>query len=257
MEDIDEIRQAEADLKKAEAELEKAETEETAALKHVEEAVEELKEAEHHSHEIHFSVDGEDCVTDLRVLTPNQIIRDFGKKDPATNYLVKIQGTHKESFQGKGDERIEIHEHEAFQIVSTGPTPVSDGTGPAAFTAGLRALGYEPSPLQQAPDHVVLNYSVEVGRFKGQTVRLGFVVPQDFPNTTPSGPHVSPQILPIHSSNDVPHPAGGIHQGMSPNFTQYAGGGWEYWSRPCPNWGQSKKTVTSYMAHIWRLWETQ
>jgi hypothetical protein len=253
----DEVKKAEAHLKQAEAELKTAESEEQAALKHIEEAVEELKEAEHDGHEVHFTVDGEDCKTRERELTPNQIIRDYGKKEPATNYLVKIQGVHKESYQGKGDEEIKIHEHEAFQIVSTGPTPVSDMTGPSAFAVGLRTLGYNPTTLEKAPDHVVFDYPIEVGRFKEQTVRLGFVVPQDFPNTPPSGPHVSPLILPIHPSNDVPHPAGGIHQNMSQNFTRHAGGQWEYWSRPCPNWGQSKKSVTSYMGHIWRLWETQ
>lgn len=256
-ENPDEVKKAAAHLKQAEAELKTAEGEEQAALKHIEEAVEEIKEAEHRHHKIHFTVDGEEYETRDHELTPNQIIREFGKKDPATHYLVSIQGVHKESYQGKGDEKIEIHEHEAFQIVSTGPTPVSDATGPSAFADGLRNLGYEPTALEKAPDHVVFDYPVEVGRFKGQTVRLGFVVPQDFPNTTPSGPHVSPHILPIHPSNDVPHPAGGVHQSMSQNFTQHAGGQWEYWSRPCPNWGQSKKSVISYMGHIWRLWETQ
>jgi hypothetical protein len=257
VENIDEMKKAEADLKQAEAELKTAESAEQAALKHIEEAVEEIKEAENRHHEIHFTVDGEECETRDHELTPNRIIREFGKRDPATNYLVKIQGVHKESYLGKGDQKIEIHEHEAFQIVSTGPTPVSDATGPAAFAAGLRVLGYEPTLLEQALDHVVFDYPVEIGRFKGQTVRLGFIVPQDFPNTPPSGPHVSPQILPIHPSNNVPHPAGGVHQGMSQNFTQHGGGQWEYWSRPCPNWVQSKKNVTTYMGHIWRLWETQ
>ena len=257
MDPIDEVKKAEADLEKAEVELEKAQKEEKAALHHIEEAAQELKEAEQRQHEVHFTVDGEDCETCEREQTPNQIIRDYGKKDPASNYLMEIQGVHKISYQGKGEEKIEIHEHEAFQIVSTGPTPVSDATGPTAFADGLRALGYEPTSLQQAPGHIFFEYPVEVGRFKGQTVRLGFAVPPDFPNVTPTGPHVSPQILPIHGPSDVPHPAGGVHEGMSQNFGQWAGGQWEYWSRPCQDWGQSKKSVTSYMSHIWRLWETQ
>lgn len=257
MEPNEEIRHAEADLKKAEAELEKAGAEEKAALGHIEEAVEEIKEVEHRHHKIDFTVDGEEYDTDERERTPNQIIREYGKKDPATCYLVKIQGVEKESYQGKGDEKIKIHEHEAFQIVSTGPTPVSDEIGSAAFAAGLQALGYIPIAFQQAPELVVFDYSIEIGRFKGQTVRLGFVVPPDFPNTTPSGPHVSPPILPIHPSQDVGHPAGGVHAGMSPGLVQHAGGTWEYWSRPFPNWPQNKKSTASYMTHIWRLWETQ
>lgn len=76
-------------------------------------------------HEIHFFVDGEPCETDQREWTPNSIIRKFGDRDPATNYLVRIGGHHPCSYQGKGEEPIEIHNGERFQIVSTGPTPVS------------------------------------------------------------------------------------------------------------------------------------
>jgi hypothetical protein len=79
----------------------------------------------HHHHEIHFYVDGEPFETEQREWTPNAIIRKFGEKDPATNYLVRIEGHHSHSYQGKGDEPIEIHNAERFQIVSTGPTPVS------------------------------------------------------------------------------------------------------------------------------------
>lgn len=78
-----------------------------------------------HHHEIHFFVDGEPYETDKQVLTPNEIIREFGQKDPATNYLVQIDGRQRISYQGKGDEPIRLHDGERFQIVFTGPTPVS------------------------------------------------------------------------------------------------------------------------------------
>lgn len=220
MENTKEVKQAEAHLIRAEAELEAAqrderaaEAAEQAALKDIDTAVQELREEEHHHREIHFSVDGEDFETCRREWTPNEIIKDFGKKDPATNYLVAIHSTHNVSDQGKGGEKIEIHECEAFQIVSTGPTPVSDATGSAEFSAGLRDLGYDPQTLGDRPDHVFFNYPIDVGRFAGQAVRLGFVVPPDFPNITPSGPHVSPRLRAIHPGNDVPHPAGGCPSG--------------------------------------------
>jgi hypothetical protein len=75
--------------------------------------------------EIHFFVDGEPYETDRPEWTPNEIIRKFGEKDPATHYLVRIEGHHRHSYEGKGDTPIEIHEGERFQIVSKGPTPVS------------------------------------------------------------------------------------------------------------------------------------
>lgn len=79
----------------------------------------------HHHHEIHFFVDGEPYETDQREWTPNEIIKTFGDKDPATHYLVRIEGHHRHSYEGKGNEPIKIHDGEKFQIVSTGPTPVS------------------------------------------------------------------------------------------------------------------------------------
>ena len=80
----------------------------------------------HHHREIHFTVDGEPCETDQRELTPNQIITQFGHKDPKTHYLVQIEGQHHRiSYQGKGDEPIELHDGMRFQIISTEPTPVS------------------------------------------------------------------------------------------------------------------------------------
>lgn len=210
---------------------------------------------EDHKPPIRIFVDGEEITTTERELTANEIIRNLGKKDPATNYLVEIEGNRKISFQGKGNEEIKLHDNQHFQIVSTGPTPVSFATGPVTFAEGLRAMGYDPQPLPGRLDYLVFNYPVEVGKRAGQTVRLGIVVPQDFPNTPPSGPHVSPHIHPISGGNGQPHPTGGVHP--SPEFDQGAGGQWQYWSRPIQNWGQIKRTVAAYMSHVWRLWETQ
>jgi len=75
-------------------------------------------------HEIHFTVDGEPLETRDRELTPNEILRKFGK-DPATQYLVQIKGHERISYQGKGDEPIKMHNEMRFQVISTGPTPVS------------------------------------------------------------------------------------------------------------------------------------
>lgn len=222
--------------------------------------MEEHQEHHHqgHRHEIHFTVDGEPFETDKRELTPNEIIKEFGGQDPATNYLVQIKDGHKISYQGKGNEPIEMHNGMQFQIVSTGPTPVSEGpirTGVAVFVEGLQQLGYQPTQLPGKPDHVVISYKVETGRRAGITVRHGFIVPPDFPATAPSGPHVSPRIHPTNPTQ-TPHPTGGIHL-SSGAFEQGVSGEWQYWSRPFPNWATSKKTAATYMRHIWRLWDTQ
>lgn len=128
--------------------------------------------------------------------------------------------------------------------------------GVTIFTEGLRELGYEPIEVPGQLDCVVFDYVVESGKFAGQKVRLGFIVPVDFPNTTPSGPHVSPLIHPDFAGGT--HPTGGIHRSHSVPFAA-VGGQWQYWSRPFPmnEWPRSKKTTGTYMSHIWRLWDTQ
>lgn len=206
---------------------------------------------------IHFTVDGEPFETAQREMTPNEIIRRFAERDPATNYLVQIQGHHQVSYKDKGDEPINMHEGMKFQVISTGPTPVSDdeAAGAGAFARGLVDLGYHPEPLPGKPDHLVMDYEVGTGKFEGTKVRLGFIVPGDFPLTPPSGPHVSPSIHPINTSGQ--HPTGAVHQSQAAPFEAALGGGWQYWSRPFVDWAGSKKTVAAYMSHIWRLWHTQ
>jgi len=256
-----EFHEAEAHLKRAEADIAVARDAESAAEKEVSEAIHEIEEAEkHHHHEIHFELDGEPFETKKHELTPNQIISEFGKKNPADHYLVQILPDKTISYKDKGNESIKMHDCMNFQIVSTGPKPVSQGpiiTGVAVFTEGLRGMGLDPKPLPNLPDHIVMDYVVQSGRFAGRSVRLGFVVPPDFPMTTPTGPYVSPHVLPIHPNSDVGHPLGGVHESQAAPFRQGAGGDWQYWSRPFPEWATSKKTPSSYMSHIYRLWETQ
>lgn len=252
------------ELEEAKAEVDAAGVEMKHALHDVEDAERKLEKAEHdleearkHPHIIHFSVDGEDYETTQREWTPNAIIKEFGGRDPATNYLVQIEGQKKISYQGKGDTQIELHDCERFQVISTGPTPVSDGgvrTGVDAFVAGLVALGYNPTVLRGTLDHVVFDYTVESGSHAGKRVRHGFIVPPDFPMTAPSGPHVSPRIHPFQ--NGGTHPSGGVLQ-QSGAFETGVGGEWQYWSRPFNQWGTAKKSVATYLSHIWRLWDSQ
>lgn len=75
-------------------------------------------------HQIHFTVDGEELETKERELSPHEILGLAGI-DPATHYLVQIQGRHQIPYQDKPDEPIHMHEGLKFISVSTGPTPVS------------------------------------------------------------------------------------------------------------------------------------
>jgi hypothetical protein len=212
-----------------------------------------------HHHTVHIEVDGEKYETTKKEMTPNEIIREFGKLDPALHYLVQIHGHGHETirYEGLGDTPIHLHDGMEFQIMSTGPCTVSDmpQIGVAAFVHGLAEMGLNPVVLPGKPDHVAFDYEVSCGKYAGTKVRHGLIVPADFPLTPPSGPHVTPHIHPIVAGGT--HPLGGIHQTHATAFQEALGGHWQYWSRPFPSWALSRKTVAAYMNHIWRLWDSQ
>jgi len=252
-----EEEKAEEDVRHAKEEIKHA-VEELAHAEHdLERAERELEEA--HKHKvIHFEVDGEPEETHQRRWTPDAIIKEFAKKDPATHYLIRIEnGGHKESYRDKGEVEIELHDGMCFQVIAVTPTPVSDGqrkSGVPAFLDGLTRLGFEPTILSGTTDHVVFSYTVPIGRFAEKQVRLGFVVPAEFPAVLPTGPHVSPLIHPTNTSG--PHPTGSVHEAQAVPF-RAAGGDWQYWSRPYPNPATTHEPVQAYMNFIWTLWETQ
>lgn len=204
------------------------------------------------SHPIEFVLDGERETTEDKTLTPNFIISHFAKKDPATNYLVQIKanGKEKESYQGHGEATIHIHEGMRFHIISTGPTPVSEiATSPLhSFCNGLVALGYQAEVLDAEKRYVAFDYVVETGPYAGRTFKHGIEVPQDFPLTPPSGPHI---CAVLHQTGQT-----GEHPKSNVNDSPF-GNGWQYWSRPYADWAQSKQTVAAYLAHIFRLWDSQ
>ena len=128
-------------------------------------------------------------------------------------------------------------------------------TGTEVFLKGLRDLGYEPLILNGKPDHVVITYPVESGKFAGKSYRVGFLVPASFPVNPPGGIHVAALIHPFRS--DGVHPTGGIHRQQAAGFQEVLGGQWQYWSRPPLNWNAGRKSVPVYMSHVWRLWDSQ
>ena len=71
-----------------------------------------------------ITVDGEELTVTEHKLTPGTIMELVGI-EPATHYLVIIEGRHRESLEGKNDELIQIHEKLMLVSVFTGETPVS------------------------------------------------------------------------------------------------------------------------------------
>lgn len=86
---------------------------------------EKCKPCHDHGPRLEFEVDGEDYYTHAKELTPDDIIKDFAGRDPKTNYLVQIEGRKRISYEGKGDQPIKLHKKMKFQVICTGPTPVS------------------------------------------------------------------------------------------------------------------------------------
>lgn len=117
------------------------------------------------------------------------------------------------------------------------------------FVVQLKKLGYDISP-EANNGFVVFDYEIEIGKLAGQKIKIALQVTDDFPLNPPGGPHVSPQLHPIHPGQDLPHPKGAVHAST-------LGPDWEYWSRPFQNWTQTDHSVRAYMAFIRRLFEDQ
>jgi len=117
----------------------------------------------------------------------------------------------------------------------------------ADFIQQLRDQGYNVEELSDGK--IAFDYQVQFGRFLNQTIKLGFIVPGDFPLNPPSGPHISPRLLPINAEAGN-HPLGGVHE--SSGF----GTDWEYWSRPYPNWANTDRSAKTYMRYIEHLLQT-
>ena len=202
-----------------------------------------------------ISIDGEDYSPPDQKMTVNSVLNLAGLP-PEEYYLVEIHGKSQKPYEGEGDKKINLHEGSKFVSVYIGPTTVADGPhammGSALFTEGLRKLGYEATELPS--DHIKFSYVVEVGKYAGLELVMGFVVPSDFPLNPPHGIHIDVDIHPIGGSGG--HPTGGIHRSQ-PGHSQYFGPEWQHWSRPHPSWAEGNRTVACYMAFVRTLWATQ
>jgi hypothetical protein len=117
------------------------------------------------------------------------------------------------------------------------------------FINQLVELGYKVEDKGQ--NFVAFPYEIPVGKFRGQKVTIGLQINDDFPLNPPPGPHLSPRLLfATRDQSTNVHPRGAIHE--SP-----LGAEWEYWSRPFPNWPQTKRDAKSYLAHVRHLFDTQ
>jgi hypothetical protein len=73
---------------------------------------------------IEYFIDDEPQITDDRVMTPTQILAK-ANLDPASHYLVRLDGASKHSYEGKPSEQIHMHPKIRFISVFTGAAPLS------------------------------------------------------------------------------------------------------------------------------------
>ena len=124
--------------------------------------------------------------------------------------------------------------------------------GGALFAKQLRDTGV--NVVELGDGHVMIpGYCVPEGKFEGLEVDLGIVVPADFPLTPPSGPHIHKLIHKNRTNGQ--HPYGHIH--ASSKHSKHFRDGWQYWSRPHPNWSLGARNAVRYMEHVHALWECQ
>jgi len=118
--------------------------------------------------------------------------------------------------------------------------------GREEFGRQLTELGIESS-IGPAEGQLTFQYRVPGGRFHGQQITIGLVVPPDFPRNPPGGPHVRPALLPMNpNAADHPHRAA-----PSP-----LGAEWQYLSRPFRGRWTGRQGAAEYLAHIDHLFVT-
>jgi hypothetical protein len=120
--------------------------------------------------------------------------------------------------------------------------------GKEQFIQELRTLGY---CVEESVENriIITGYAIQEGRFANTEVQIGLEIPQDFPVNPPTGPHISPRLLPLN-------PSGTTHNDKA--VESPFGNEWEYLSRPYPNnsWGKTNHTVRIYMLHVINLLKT-
>lgn len=117
------------------------------------------------------------------------------------------------------------------------------------FIRGFATFGLKEESRKD--NFVFFSFVIPVGKFAGRAIRLALEITGDMPLNSPGGPHISPHLLPLHPSNDLPHPQGAVHP------SEPLGPEWQYWSRPFLDWKDGERTTRRYMQHLIRLFDTQ
>lgn len=123
--------------------------------------------------------------------------------------------------------------------------------GPANIIQQLEELGYPtktyPGNVNFPGEFVSFRYKIPHGKFIGQEVEIAVNAPQ-FPLLPPSGPYISPHLLPI-KPHGPSHPFDGVHDRKVPDES------FQYWSRPFNGWNESGQTMKDYIGFLRTLFD--
>jgi hypothetical protein len=121
--------------------------------------------------------------------------------------------------------------------------------GVDTFVKELGDLGYE---ADQQASFAIFDYFIEVGPRAGSSVKIA-VNAAGHPHSPPSGPFVSPRLLPVRADGS-PAPLGGVHPADGRDGFSDPNGTWEYWSRPFNEWDAAGRSARAYVEiHLRRL----
>ncbi|MGY4540029.1 hypothetical protein ACVW0P_004471 [Mucilaginibacter sp. UYNi724] len=110
----------------------------------------------------------------------------------------------------------------------------------------LGELGYQSTIYPDMPGYpggfVAFKFKIPHGRFMGREIEVALNAPQ-FPLVPPSGPYISPHLLPIKAFGPLP-PFDGVHARMVPTAD------FQYWSRPFHGWGETSQSIKEYICFL-------
>lgn len=120
------------------------------------------------------------------------------------------------------------------------------------FKKQLMEMGFEPK--ERGNDCLSFSYKILCGKEEGRIIELGLHIPPQFPDIPPSGPHITPHLLPLNT-NGGSHPLGGVHSSQNRHRDAF-NATWQYWSRPFNGWASTDRSVKAYLRHINHLMDT-
>lgn len=192
--------------------------------------------------DIVFFIDKQKFRTTQIELSAKVLLEQFAQEDSNETTLVLKHGNELTKFEDD-NQLITLINGMRFIVFHDGPTTVSS-YGPNQLVHELQEIGFEPELVNGDDNNryaVIRNYTVDMGRFAGRVIDLGFLATPNYPQSIGSAIHVRalPQLF--EKTDSIPNVRNIIDSGL--------GCEWLYWSKNF-NWHQQKQNARRLMAQI-------